>query len=133
MHILALLEKLEMLLGLDIYNVDLANVFEFPEGRIQQVDTIMDDDLVLEEDDDEDDGLLVDVMSPTENMDQIEEKDEFGDEIEGNSFFKQSSLLSFKRRYLALQEKYGTETTSGVSYVFEDPVAQLLIAQLPPS
>ena len=132
-HILALLEKLEMLLGLDIYNVDLANVFEFPEGRIQQVDTIMDDDLVLEEDDDEDDGLLVDVMSPTENMDQIEEKDEFGDEIEGNFFFKQSSLLSIKRRYLALQEKDGTETTSRVSYVFEDPVAQLLIAQLPPS
>ena len=108
-HILALLEKLEMLLGLDIYKVDLANLFEFREGRIQQVDTIIEEDLVLEEDYDEEDGLLVDVMSPTENMDQIEEEDEFGDEIEGNSFFKQSSLLSIKRRNLGLQERDGME------------------------
>ena len=79
LHILALLERLEMLLGLDIYKVDLSNLFEFPEGRIQQVDTINEEDLVLEED--EDDGLLVDVMGPTESMDQIEEEDEFGDEI----------------------------------------------------
>ena len=71
--------RLEMLLGLDIYKVDLSNLFEFPEGRIQQVDTINEEDLVLEED--EDDGLLVDVMGPTESMDQIEEEDEFGDEI----------------------------------------------------
>ena len=64
--------RLEMLLGLDIYKVDLSNLFEFPEGRIQQVDTINEEDLVLEED--EDDGLLVDVMGPTESMDQIEKR-----------------------------------------------------------
>ena len=97
------------------------------------MDELVKNELVLEEDDDKDDGLIVDVMSPTENLEQIEEEDKSDDEIEGNSFFKQSSLLSIKRRYLALQEKDGTETTSGVSYVFEDPVAQLLIAQLPPS
>ena len=82
---------------------------ELPEGRIQQVDTVMLEDLrdgmdeliknelVLEEDDNENDGLIVDIMSRTENLDQIEEDDESSDEIECNSFFKQSSLLSIKR------------------------------------
>ena len=85
--------------------MDLANLCELPEGRIQQVDTIMEQDLgdgmdelienelVLEEDD----GLTVEVMSPTENFDQIDEDEESGDEIQCNSLFKQSSLLSIKR------------------------------------
>ena len=45
------------------------------------MDELVKNELVLEEDDDKDDGLIVDVMSPTENLEQIEE----------DSFFKQSS------------------------------------------
>ena len=55
------------------------------------MDELVKNELVLEEDDDKDDGLIVDVMSPTENLEQIEEEDKSDDEIKGNSFFKQSS------------------------------------------
>ena len=66
------------------------------------MDELVKNELVLEEDDDKDDGLIVDVMSPTENLEQIEEEDKSDDEIEGNSFFKQSSERGMSKSALLL-------------------------------